>query len=465
MAHRGRLNVLAHMIGRPYETILREFEGERTIEAVAADPEGGTGDVKYHLGAEGIRSTPAGDLTVTLAANPSHLEAVDPVVEGRTRAEQTDRSTRDGRHDPRVALPVLIHGDAAFPAQGIVAETLNLAELEGYATGGTLHVIANNQIGFTTDPVDGRSTRYSSDLAKGFDFPIIHVNADDAEACIAAVRLGMAYRRRFRERRRHRSRRLPATRSQRAGRGRLHAAPDGGADRAAADRARAVRREAGRGGCALRGRRRALARDVETMLKEAHQRLKGVVDPGCGRERGPDPIRHRRRGRHCRRRRARLRELDRALVTVPEKFTIHPKLKKQLDRRAEALEQGGIDWGQAESLAFASLLVEGIPIRLTGQDTERGTFSHRHDVLHDVETGEIYTPIQHLAEAQASFELFNSPLSECGCDAGSSTATPLPRPRHSFSGRRSSATSSTTHRGWSTSSSSPGCPSGGRPHG
>src|SRR6266567_1984229 len=172
MAHRGRLNVLAHVIGRPYETILREFEGERTIEAVAADPEGGTGDVKYHLGAEGIRSTPAGDLTVTLAANPSHLEAVDPVVEGRTRAEQTDRSTREGRHDPRVALPVLIHGDAAFPAQGIVAETLNLAELEGYATGGTLHLIANNQIGFTTDPVDGRSTRYSSDLAKGFDFPI-----------------------------------------------------------------------------------------------------------------------------------------------------------------------------------------------------------------------------------------------------------------------------------------------------
>src|SRR5207247_4812256 len=197
MAHRGRLNVLAHVIGRPYETILREFEGERTIEAVTADPEGGTGDVKYHLGAEGIRSTPAGDLTVTLAANPSHLEAVDPVVEGRTRAEQTDRSTREGRHDPRVALPVLIHGDAAFPAQGIVAETLNLAELEGYATGGTLHLIANNQIGFTTDPVDGRSTRYSSDLAKGFDFPIVHVNADDAEACIAAVRLGMAYRRRF----------------------------------------------------------------------------------------------------------------------------------------------------------------------------------------------------------------------------------------------------------------------------
>src|SRR5256714_9590084 len=197
MAHRGRLNVLAHVIGRPYETILREFEGERTIEAVTSDPEGGTGDVKYHLGAEGSRSTSSGDLTVTLAANPSHLEAVDPVVEGRTRAEQTDRSTREGRHDPRVALPVLIHGDAAFPAQGVVAETLNLAELEGYSTGGTLHLIANNQVGFTTDPVEGRSTRYSSDLAKGFDVPILHVNADDPEAAIAAIRLALAFRRLF----------------------------------------------------------------------------------------------------------------------------------------------------------------------------------------------------------------------------------------------------------------------------
>ncbi len=197
MAHRGRLNVLAHIIGFPYEQILREFEGERLFEAVVSDPEGGTGDVKYHLGAEGTRKTTTGEITVTLGANPSHLEAVDPVVEGRTRAEQTDRSSREGIHDPSVALPILIHGDAAFPAQGIVAETLNLSYLGGYATGGTLHIITNNQVGFTTDPEEGRSTRYSSDLAKGFDAPIIHVNADDPQAAISAVRLALAYRRRF----------------------------------------------------------------------------------------------------------------------------------------------------------------------------------------------------------------------------------------------------------------------------
>ena len=196
MAHRGRLNVLAHIIGRPYEEILREFEGERTIEAVVAK-EGASGDVKYHLGAVGRRSTDAGDVSVLLAANPSHLEAVDPVVEGITRAEQTDRSSRTGDHDPAIALPILIHGDASFPGQGVVAETLNLQNLIGYTTGGTLHLIANNQIGFTTDPADGRSTRYSSDLAKGFDMPIIHVNADDPEAAISAIRLALAFRQRF----------------------------------------------------------------------------------------------------------------------------------------------------------------------------------------------------------------------------------------------------------------------------
>ena len=426
MAHRGRLNVLAHVIGRPYETILREFEGERTIEAVAADPEGGTGDVKYHLGAEGTRKSPAGDITVTLAANPSHLEAVDPVVEGRTRAEQTDRSTREGRHDPRVALPVLIHGDAAFPAQGIVAETLNLAELEGYSTGGSLHLIANNQIGFTTDPVDGRSTRYSSDLAKGFDFPIVHVNADDAEACVAAVRLAMAYRRRFQNdvvidlvgyRRHGHNEQDEAAYTQPLMAARIAEQPtarDQYADELVAE------------GVLSESDAEALQRQVETMLKESHQRLKDSFAQASVATEGRIP-----RSSSTEVVTAvaaeRLHELDRELVTVPEGFTVHPKLAKQLDRRAQALEQGGIDWGQAESLGFASLLVEGIPIRLTGQDTERGTFSHRHDVLHDVQTGETYTPIQHVRDAQASFELFNSPLSEAaavGFEYGYSVAAP-----------------------------------------
>ena len=426
MAHRGRLNVLAHVIGRPYETILREFEGERRIEAVAADPEGGTGDVKYHLGAEGTRKSPAGDITVTLAANPSHLEAVDPVVEGRTRAEQTDRSTREGRHDPRVALPVLIHGDAAFPAQGIVAETLNLAELEGYSTGGSLHLIANNQIGFTTDPVDGRSTRYSSDLAKGFDFPIVHVNADDAEACVAAVRLAMAYRRRFQNdvvidlvgyRRHGHNEQDEAAYTQPLMAARIAEQPtarDQYADELVAE------------GVLSESDAEALQRQVETMLKESHQRLKDSFAQASVATEGRIP-----RSSSTEVVTAvaaeRLHELDRELVTVPEGFTVHPKLAKQLDRRAQALEQGGIDWGQAESLGFASLLVEGIPIRLTGQDTERGTFSHRHDVLHDVQTGETYTPIQHVRDAQASFELFNSPLSEAaavGFEYGYSVAAP-----------------------------------------
>jgi 2-oxoglutarate dehydrogenase E1 component len=411
MAHRGRLNVLAHVIGRPYETILREFEGERTIEAVTADPEGGTGDVKYHLGAEGTRHTAAGDLTVTLAANPSHLEAVDPVVEGETRAEQTDRSSREGRHDPRVAVPILIHGDAAFPAQGIVAETLNLAELDGYSTGGTLHLIANNQVGFTTDPVDGRSTRYSSDLAKGFDFPIIHVNADDPEACINAVRLAMAYRRRFQNdvvidlvgyRRHGHNEQDEAAYTQPLMAARIAQQPTVREQYAA----RLVQE-----GALTQEEADELVRLVETRLKDAHQRLKDAI---------AQPPRQR-EGKIPRDTGAavvtavpaeRLRELDRALVAVPEGFTVHPKLAKQLERRPQALAEGGIDWGHAESLAFASLLLDAIPIRLTGQDTERGTFSHRHDVLHDARTGETYTPIQHLEQAQASFELYNSPLSE-----------------------------------------------------
>jgi 2-oxoglutarate dehydrogenase E1 component len=427
MAHRGRLNVLAHTIGMPYEYILREFEGERTIEAVASDPEGGTGDVKYHLAAHGTRTTANGKVGVRLVANPSHLEAVDPVVEGRTRAEQTDRSTRNGAHDPSVALAVLLHGDAAFAGQGIVAETFNLHDLEGYSTGGTLHLITNNQIGFTTDPNEGRSTRYSSDLAKGFDVPIIHVNADDPEASIAATRLSMAYRRRFGQdvvidlvgyRRFGHNEQDEAAYTQPLMVEQINAHPS----------VRELYEEQLiEEGVLTREEAEAFVSEVESMLRAAHERLKasfggeakvehdGAIPPSNTADpvtAVPPDI---------------LAELTDELLRTPEDFTVHPKLAKQLERRRTAIEAGGIDWGQAESLAFASLLVDGIPVRLTGQDSQRGTFSQRHLVLHDVHTGETYTPMQHLEDATASFEVYNSPLSEYACvgfEYGYSAAAP-----------------------------------------
>jgi 2-oxoglutarate dehydrogenase E1 component len=417
MAHRGRLNVLAHVVGRPYETILREFEGERTIEAVVSSEEGGSGDVKYHLGAQGIRSAPGGDITITLVSNPSHLEAVDPVVEGRARAEQTDRSSRQGYHDPNVALPVLIHGDASFAGQGIVAETLNLEALAGYSTGGTLHLIANNQVGFTTDPESGRSTRYSSDLAKGFDIPIVHVNADDPEAALASIRLALAYRHRFGHdvvvdlvgyRRHGHNEQDEAAYTQPLVAGAIASHPTAREQFAA---------QVVAAGELTQEQADALEDDVLSELRQSHEQLKetfGQAEPP------PTPS-----DTHVPAATGdevvtavaadRLRALNEQLLRVPDNFTPNPKLMRQLERRREALDQGGIDWGQAEALAFASLLVEGIPIRLTGQDTERGTFSHRHDVLHDVNTGATFTPLQHLDDAGAAFEIYNSPLSEYAC--------------------------------------------------
>lgn len=427
MAHRGRLNVLTHTIGQPYEAILREFEGERTIEAIVSDPEGGSGDVKYHLGAEGVRKTPSGEITVSLCANPSHLEAVDPVVEGRARAEQTDRSTRAGVHDPGIALPILIHGDASFAGQGVVAETLNIEGLSGYTTGGTLHLIANNQIGYTTDPAESRSTRYSSDLAKGFDIPIIHVNADDPEAAISAIRLALAFRRRFGHdivvdlvgyrRFGHNETDEPAY-TQPLVAARIAAHPTVREQFAA----RLVEE-----GVVSEEEAAALESRVETMLKEAHERLKATFGQPAAAP--PEPVARigAADGSDTAVPAGRLRELQEELLAVPDHFTVHPKLVKQLERRRAALDEGGIDWGQAESLALASLLVEGIPVRLTGQDSERGTFAHRHMVLHDANTGERYAPIQHLSSATASLEVHNSPLSEyaaVGFEYGYSVAAP-----------------------------------------
>jgi 2-oxoglutarate dehydrogenase E1 component len=428
MAHRGRLNVLTHVVGRPYDVILREFEGERTIEAVVADPEGGTGDVKYHLGAKGTRNTSTGRIQVTLCSNPSHLEAVDPVVEGQARAEQTDRSAGAGIHDTSVALPILIHGDAAFAGQGVVPETLNLNQLAGYSTGGTFHLISNNQVGFTTDPVQGRSTRYSSDLAKGFDLPIIHVNADDPEAAISAARLAMAYRQRF-----GRDVVVDLVGYRRFGHNEQ--------DEAAYTQPLMVQqiaehptvrelyaRQLVEEGVLTQEEADELVGRAEDAMRAAHEALKQTFGrradvfkpeerlPAAG---GADVV--------TAVAEARLRELNEALLRVPEGFTVHPKLGRQLERRLPALDAGAIDWGHAEALAFGSLLAEAIPVRLTGQDTERGTFSHRHLVFHDARTGEVYAPIQHLPDAAASFEVHNSPLSEFGClgfEYGYSVAAP-----------------------------------------
>src|SRR4051812_2501372 len=428
MAHRGRLNVLTHVVGRPYEVILREFEGERTIEAVVADSEGGTGDVKYHLGAKGMRNTQTGQIQVTLCSNPSHLEAVDPVVEGQARAEQTDRSTGAGLHDASVALPVLIHGDAAFAGQGVVPETLNLNQLAGYSTGGTFHLITNNQVGFTTDPVQGRSTRYSSDLAKGFDLPILHVNADDPEAAISAVRLAMAYRRRFAKdvvvdlvgyRRFGHNEQDEAAYTQPLMAQQI-------ADHPSVRELYAA--QLVEEGALTQEEADALAGGAENAMRAAHEALKQTF--------GRAPAGHKAEERLPATSGSnvvtavaepKLRELNEELLRVPDGFTVHPKLARQLERRGPALDTGAIDWGHAEALAFGSLLSEAIPIRLTGQDTERGTFSHRHLVLHDANTGEVYAPIQHLADASASFEVHNSPLSEYAClgfEYGYSMAAP-----------------------------------------
>ncbi len=431
MAHRGRLNALAHTVGRPYESILREFEGERTIDAVVSDPEGGTGDVKYHLAASGSRQTRSGEIEITIAPNPSHLEAVDPVVEGRARAEQTDRSSGGGLHDPSVAIPVLIHGDAAFPGQGIVAETFNLSNLAGYSTGGTLHLITNNQVGFTTDPSDDRSTRYSSDLAKGFDVPIVHVNADAPEAALAAVRLALAYRAEFGHdvvidlvgyrRFGHNEQDEPAyTQPLQVERIRQHPT-------VRELYARTLVAE----GVVTEAEAATLAEQAYGALRAAHDRLRGALaetpakaappreEAASGGSTGEAVV--------TAVPAERLQALDEQLLALPPGFATNPKLARQLERRHEALREDGVDWGHAEALAFATLLEEGIPIRLTGQDTERGTFSHRHLVLHDQHTGETYAPIQHLPGASASFEVYNSPLSEyaaLGFEYGYSIAAP-----------------------------------------
>jgi len=421
MAHRGRLNVLAHNLGRPYETIFAEFEGASTLEAVTTIPQGGTGDVKYHHGTHGSYDLGDGKtIRVNLESNPSHLEYVYPVVEGATRAAQTTRQGSRAHQDTDAAVPIVIHGDASFPAQGVVSETLNLQALDGYKVGGTVHIITNNQVGFTTDPDDARSTRWASDLAKGFDVPIVHVNADDVQACMSAVRLAFAFRQEFGHdvlidligyrRFGHNESDEPAyTQPEMYAKIKSKKrVSELWADRLVAE------------GVVSQEEVDAQAQEVWDKMTLLHQRLKAKIAAAA--EHGEHPT-----GEYELDRSPspevetsvpaeRLRELGEQLLRVPEGFTVHPKLVKQLERRHEALgEDGHVDWAHAEALAFGSLLTEGTPIRLTGQDTERGTFSQRHMVLHDAKTGQTVCPIQSLPEALAPLELHNSPLSELAC--------------------------------------------------
>jgi 2-oxoglutarate dehydrogenase E1 component len=440
MAHRGRLSVLAHNLGRSVESILAEFEGSKQIEAVkavAAIPHGGTGDVKYHYGHRGVYETADGEkISVRLYPNPSHLEFVDPVVTGGTRFLQQDFDGPNLTHDPKRAVPVLLHGDAAFPAQGVVAETLNLQGLPGYTTGGTIHLIQNNQVGFTTDPSEARSTPFAADMAKGFNVPIIHVNADDVEACVAAVRLAMAYRERWSRdvvidvigyrRFGHNETDEPAyTQPTMATKikghppvSEIYAEKLIGEGTVSAEAAGKVSDERH---AEMSGALKALREKIETGEYEDPTVTGATTSTGELLDRTASPP------VHTAVEAEKLRSLNEALLKTPEGFNVHRKLRRPLARRVEALEQGGIDFGQAEALAFASLLGDGVHIRLTGQDTERGTFSHRHLVLHDENTGLKYTPMQHLEDAAAPFELYNSPLSETGClgfEYGYSAASP-----------------------------------------
>ncbi len=413
MAHRGRLNVLAHVLGKPYEMILTGFSGAAKKGSGSLAPDDFTGDVKYHMGWDGLHAGTTPDVRVRLAPNPSHLEFVNPVVIGMARAVQDDTSAPGlPLRDEAAALPILVHGDAAFPGQGVVAETLNLSGLDGYRVGGTIHIIANNQVGFTTNPSAARSTRYASDLAKGFEIPVVHVNADDFEACMVAARLASAYRERYKK-----DFLIDLVGYRRWGHNEgdepLYTQP------LMYEKIRTHPTVREIWGAKLVGEGIVAEAEVEAALQRVYDRLDAArnglndtqpVGVRSEVEVKPDldlPPAHTNVSAE------RLREYNDALLSWPERFTANPRLAKQLERRRDALgPEGGIDWGHAETLAFASLVSEGVPVRLTGQDVQRGTFSHRHQVLVDAESGEWYTPLASLETARASFEIHNSPLSE-----------------------------------------------------
>jgi 2-oxoglutarate dehydrogenase E1 component len=421
MAHRGRLSVLAHVLNKPYSKIFSEFQHsyakqQGPSEDLVDISEGWTGDVKYHLGRNRFVEGPnAFSTRITLANNPSHLEFVNPVVEGFARAAQEDRQ-KSGypEQDVKKAFAILVHGDAAFPGQGIVAETLNLGGLKGYRTGGTIHIIANNMVGFTTDSHDSRSTRYSSDMAKGFEIPIVHVNADDPEACLAAVRLAYQYRARFQK-----DFVIDLVGYRRFGHNEM--------DDPAVTQPQVYKKIASHPTVrALYSKQLQMKdildpKEVEQIKLSVQEQLQEEYDKVSEMKQGESPAEVEVPGVIAKGIPPldtsvpldTLRELNCELLKWPEGFHVYPKLKRILERRETALEENGkVEWAVAEVLAFATMLKEGTPIRLTGQDSERGTFAQRHILLHDSETNKTYSPLHRLPQARASFGVHNSPLSE-----------------------------------------------------
>jgi 2-oxoglutarate decarboxylase len=422
MAHRGRLNILANVIGKDVKQIFSEFEGE--IDPASTQ---GSGDVKYHLGATSVRKTEGGrDIVVSLSPNPSHLEAVDPVVEGIVRPKQ-DRLGDTARE--RV-IPILIHGDAAFAGQGVVAETLNLSQLDGYSTGGTVHVIINNQIGFTTNPDESRSTPYSTDVARGVQAPIFHVNGDDPDAAIRVVQIAFDYRQQFKKdvvidmicyRRHGHNEGDDPSYTQPIMYRKIKEHPPV----SALYSERLVRE-----GAVQMDEVQAMRKEIAQRLGEAHDAVKQRAERYELQELSAvtmDDF-----GGFCPRTAVNQQVLERVIRGItqfPENFHLHPKLRAFVDKRRDSIEkQAPIDWAFGEALAFGTLVLEGTPVRLSGQDSGRGTFSQRHLAFYDSETGHRYVPMEHIAPGQGAFDVVDSSLSEyavLGFEFGYSLADPM----------------------------------------
>jgi 2-oxoglutarate dehydrogenase E1 component len=428
MAHRGRLNVLANVVGKSYSDIFSEFEGNLDPESVQ-----GSGDVKYHKGATGSFKSPSGaSITVSMASNPSHLEAVSPVVEGITRAKQdlvirpSDGASTPATPDLYPYLAILIHGDAAFAGQGVVAETLNLSQLSGYRTGGSIHLVINNQVGFTTAPQSARSSFYPTDVAKMIQAPIFHVNGDDPEACARVARLAFEYRQRF-----HRDVVIDLVCYRRHG----HNEGDDPSYTQpimykVIDQTRSVRKLytetlVRRGDITLEQAEASLEdfnTRLQSVLDEVRTVPKPVLDGVPLNEIPQDPP-----APPTGVARETLLMVAAATASAPTGFTIHPKLERQFAQRAAMVADGEVDWALGEALAFGSLVLEGTNVRLTGQDSQRGTFSHRHAALIDYETGDAWVPLDHLSGAAAFFTVRNSLLSEyaaLGFEYGYSVESP-----------------------------------------